>query len=99
MLVVVIVGVVAHNLNKYGKSPSVCVCFSEDPPGTFLSFFFFFFKIPPLPLSYALPLMVMVMVMVMVFRKKHTSPRGDNSEDITVQGLHGPRSTTVPMSR
>ena len=89
---VVVIGVVAHTLNKNGKGPSVCVCFSEDPPGTFLSF-----KKekenPPLPLT------AMVMVMVMVFRKKYTSPRGDNSEDIKVQGLYGPRSTTVPMSR
>ena len=35
---VVVIGVVAHTLNKNGKGPSVCVCFSEDPPGTFLSF-------------------------------------------------------------
>ena len=39
--------------------------------------------------------MVMVMVIVVVFRKKYTSPRGENSGDITVQGLQGPRSTKV----
>ena len=43
--------------------------------------------------------MVIVMVIVVVFRKKYTSPRGENSEDITVQGLQGPRSTKVSMSR
>ena len=51
-MLVVVIGVVAQKLNKCGKSPSVCVCFSEDPPGTFPSVFLFFIKITPLPLSY-----------------------------------------------
>ena len=55
VMLVVVIGVVAQKLNKYGKSPSVCVCFSEDPPGTFPTVFilFYFSKIPPL--SFELP--------------------------------------------
>ena len=77
VMLVVVLGV-AQKLNKYRKSPSVCVCFRKIPPGTFLPgvFSFFFKDPPPLPLSYPLPLIV--------FRKKYTSPRGEKSKDITV---------------
>ena len=49
-----VLGVVAQRLNKYRKSPSVCACFSVDPPGDFSPVFFssFFLKDPPLHLSY-----------------------------------------------
>ena len=45
----VVLGVDAQKLNKYRKSPSVCVCFSEDPPRDFSprGFIYYFEKIPP----------------------------------------------------
>ena len=32
-MLVVVIDVVAQNMNKYGNVPSVCMCFLEDPLG------------------------------------------------------------------
>ena len=76
----VVLGVDAQKLNKYRKSPSVCVCFSEDPPGTFpLGVLFFILK-------RSLPTFELLTpgVTVIVFRKKYKPPAGGSQEEITV---------------
>ena len=82
------------------KSERLRVLFGRSPWDFSLQGVFFrFFRSSPLPLSYPrgdgdgddgdrFPQNIY-----------GTSPGGENSEDITVQGLQGPRLTTVPMSR